>query len=359
MKKIVTLCAALLLMSLSSLYVSEAMTRDCPRLYEISAETKEGLRYGFIDRHGKVIVEPRFLWVEDFNDGVAVVNVERKVVGHAEDGHAVYEITDGIVDSTGNLVMLPGTNIISSFSEGLALAKIGDRFAYLDKSGKVAIYIPDDVKISNVDYSPPGEYHFQGGVAGLRAEGGGIYLLDRQGNITLRKEPFYRYDENGLAIVEAQNQQAIINREGAYIFGPQGNDIDGSEGIYYTLPKKKGEKYRFINSKGELLFEHSFDEVAPFSEGLARVKLNGKWGYLDKSGSLRTPIRFDDARDFAEGLAGVEIKGKWGFINKDGRFVIPPEFKSVRDFKCGLVYVQRNNADGYIDQSGRWIWKEV
>jgi hypothetical protein len=319
---------------------------------------KAGLRYGFIDCTGKVIVAPRFLGVEDFNDGIAVVNVQQKVVGHNEDGQAIYEMTDGIVDLHGNLVTLPQTHIISSFSEGLALAKIRDKFAYLDKSGKVAIPIPDDLKIAEVDYSPPGEYHFHSGVAGLRAEGGGIYLIDKEGKITLRQEPFHRYDESGLAIVEVEGHMAIVNREGNYILGPQSNEIEGSEGIYFTVPQGKNEKYKFINSKGELLFERSFDEVGLFSEGLARVRVNDKWGYLDKSGNLKIPVRFDDARDFAEGLAGVEINGKWGFINKNGTFVIPHEFKSVKDFECELAYVQRNEAAGYIDKSGRWIWKD-
>lgn len=359
MKKVLTLLVALWMAAASSQYTSGAATQcDCQRLYEVYAETKEGLRYGFIDCRGKVVLEPAFLSAEDFSDGVAVVNVEQRVVGHREDGHAAYEITDGIVGVDGNLVTLPGTNIISSFSEGLALAKVRDKFVYLDRSGKVAISIPDNIKLADVDYSPPGEYHFHDGVAGLRAEGGGIYLIDKQGAITLSKEPFYRYDESGLAIVDVKDQKAIVNREGRYIFGPQRNEIEGSEGIYFTVPKGKKEKYKFLNNRGELLFERSFDEVGLFSEGLAKVKAQGKWGYMDKSGHLRIPHLFDDARDFAEGLAGVKTKGRWGFINPYGTFAIPPEFKSVTDFECGLVYVQRSGDGEYIDKKGMSVWKE-
>jgi hypothetical protein len=357
-KRVLPLFAALLSISFGLQHGSGATRCSCEKLYDISAQTRGGLMYGFIDCKGKVIIEPRFPSVQGFSDGVAVVNVERKVVGYKEDGHAVYEITDGIVDVNGKLVVLPKTHIISSFSEGLALAKIGDKLAYIDKSGKVAISIPDQVKVADVDYSPPGEYHFYGGLAGLRSEGTGIYLVDKQGNITLSKEPLYRYDKNGLAVIEVEGKQALVDGKGNYILGPQDNDIVESEGIYFTVPRVQNEKYKFINSKGELLFEHFFDDVGIFSEGLARVKVNGQWGYLDQSGKLKIPVEFEDARDFADGLAAVKSKGKWGFINKNGLLVILPKFDSAGDFDCGLAYVQQNKVKGYIDKRERWIWRE-
>ena len=33
--------------------------------------------------------------------------------------------------------------------------------------------------------------------------------------------------------------------------------------------------------------------------------------------------QFDEATDFSEGLAAVKIGGKWGFVDKSGKFVIP------------------------------------
>ncbi|EOA6136260.1 WG repeat-containing protein, partial [Campylobacter coli] len=33
--------------------------------------------------------------------------------------------------------------------------------------------------------------------------------------------------------------------------------------------------------------------------------------------------------NFSEGLAGVELNGKWGFIDKSGKIVIEPKFDDI------------------------------
>jgi len=332
----------------------------CQKLYEITKYTKEGVRFGYINCKGKVIVEPKFLMVSDFNDGVGVVNIESNIVGEKEDGRPVWGGTDGIVDIRGNLIVVPDSSIFPYFSEGFALARIKGKLAYVDKSGNIAISIPDDVKIYEEDYGTPEKFPFTDGFAGLYAVGGGYYLVDKQGNFTRHKEPYYFYDKNGLAVIELENKYAIVDNKGNYIFGPQDSNINGSNGIYFTVPKDKNEKYKFINSKGEIIFEAFFDYVGSFSEGLAKVEVNGKWGYINEQGKLIISATFDDAEDFSEGLAAVKIKGKWGFIDKKGRFVIHPKFDAVsyESFDCGLARVQLNETYGYIDKKGIWVWKE-
>ena len=42
--------------------------------------------------------------------------------------------------------------------------------------------------------------------------------------------------------------------------------------------------------------------------------LNGKCGAIDKSGNEVVPLKYDDIMGFREGLAAVKLNGKWGFI---------------------------------------------
>ncbi len=37
-----------------------------------------------------------------------------------------------------------------------------------------------------------------------------------------------------------------------------------------------------------------------FEEGLAAVRLGGKWGFVDKAGQEVVPCRYDEVRDFEE-----------------------------------------------------------
>jgi hypothetical protein len=49
------------------------------------------------------------------------------------------------------------------------------------------------------------------------------------------------------------------------------------------------------------------------------------------------PAQFDSAEDFSEGLARVLVDGKYGFINRTGTVVVPPQFKNAGDFSSGVT----------------------
>ena len=97
----------------------------------------KGGKFGFIDRRGEVVVEPRFDHAEDFSEGLAAVAVSGKW---------------GYIDKTGGFVLGARFNA-RAFDEGLAFVKVGGydadaivdvvgafdtggEWAYIDKSGE-------------------------------------------------------------------------------------------------------------------------------------------------------------------------------------------------------------------------------
>ena len=150
----------------------------------------------------------------------------------------------------------------------------------------------------------------------------------------------------------------------------------------------------FINAaSGEKLFaENEFEEVSIFSEGLAAVKMNGKWGYAGKDGKIEIPCIYLKAGDFRngkakvrnadgatsyidrkglhaeegilerhsfhEGFANVENRsdGKWGFIseNEDAQ-PIPFVFERARSFHEGAAGVRVGGKWGFIDTTGKVV----
>lgn len=63
-----------------------------------------------------------------------------------------------------------------------------------------------------------------------------------------------------------------------------------------------------------MVIKPQFDSCYDFSEGLARIVLNGKRGFIDKTGKIVIKPHFDNCDSFREGLAHVIIDGKCGFI---------------------------------------------
>ena len=127
---------------------------------------------------------------------------------------------------------------------------------------------------------------------------------------------------------------------------------DFDEGL--AAVKLKG-KWGFIDKLGKEVVPLKYDEVWGFDEGLAAVMLNGNWGYINKSGKLVLPLKYDDASDFSEGLTSVKLKGKWGVIDKSGKEVVPLKYNGIFSFHEGLAMVELNGKESYINKSGKEV----
>lgn len=118
-------------------------------------------------------------------------------------------------------------------------------------------------------------------------------------------------------------------------------------------------KAGFINSKGKLVIEAKYEDAGRFSDNLAPVEFdNGKWGFIDTRGEVVINPTFDWAISFWEGRALIQIGAKWGYIDRTGRIVVEPKFDHADSFSEGLAHVQlyeKRYKSGFIDKDGNWI----
>ena len=164
----------------------------------------------------------------------------------------------------------------------------------------------------------------------------------------------------GLAAVESSGDKwGYIDNTGKFVIEPQFESASSfSEG---TAVVEVGNKYGFIDKTGKFVVEPQFRYAYHFSEGLASVRDfdTNKDGYIDRTGKFVIKPQFENAEEFSEGLAAVTLKedGKYGFIDKTGKFVIKPQFKDYGSFSEGLAAVKGFGFEdeGYIDRTGSFV----
>ena len=146
----------------------------------------------------------------------------------------------------------------------------------------------------------------------------------------------FGYKHDGRMVISARFDDAGVFREG-------------------LAAVKVGGKYGFIDPSGELVIPALYDYAFYFREGMAMVKSVGLYGYIDKTGKLVVPPQYDYAGYFSEGLAYVATKGKVGCIDKTGKMVIPQKYRGIGEFHEGLAAVWHKGKWGFIDTSGKIV----
>lgn len=96
---------------------------------------------------------------------------------------------------------------------------------------------------------------------------------------------------------------------------------------------------------GHMAPRSAIDTILPFSEGLAAIKIQDKWGFVDLNGKLVIAPQFEEVQSFANGLATAKKDHKVGYIDPKGAWQISPQFAAGYDFgqKTALVM----HADGH------------
>jgi hypothetical protein len=102
----------------------------------------------------------------------------------------------------------------------------------------------------------------------------------------------------------------------------------------------------------ELVIPRTFERALPFNEGLAAVRVKGRFGYIDTNGDMVIDPQFDLAGSFSLGLAEVLVGEHTGVIDRAGKFVIEPRFARSVPFTSEVV-LAREGKWGSIHFAGR------
>ncbi|GIO56954.1 WG repeat-containing protein [Paenibacillus cineris] len=240
-------------------------------LYTTQVQNADGgtaTRYGYIDSHGKVIIQPIYANAYNFSEGLARVNVGKAA---------------GYINTEGELVIPYRYSSTSDFSEGMAAVMLayGGKYGYIDTTGKLRI-------TPRYDHAMP----FSNGAAVVYVNGKYGYI-DKNGNYLLTPQfsmaqPF----SEGLAFVERNGATFYINKKGTKVI--QGIRAGGlfKGGL---APASQGQRYGYINTSGRFVIKSKFYWADDFKGELAVISLlvpNSREeirGYVNRSGAIVWP----------------------------------------------------------------------
>ena len=121
-------------------------------------------------------------------------------------------------------------------------------------------------------------------------------------------------------------------------------------------------QYGYIDKQGKIVLRAQFAGAHPFSEGLAAVKIDGKWGFINKSGEVVIPPKFGRAfgdgvpSPFSHGIAATLLNTTPVMITRTGSIHLKlEEFDQVGNFSEGLAIVKKDKKVGYINQTGKLV----
>ena len=279
----------------------------------VAESSKGSLRYGFMDRAGEIVIAARYANAAPFAEGVAAIKLSRDV-----------GVDDwGYIDRSGAVAIAPRFKGAGSFSGGLAYVEWVTREHYLlggviDRQGRVVVDKPFVPELSRALFGTPSLEQYRhrqrarfGESLVPRLEGSSKGWVDAGGRWVVRGE---RFAHLGLF---TEGRAPVLLQAAA-----------GDPGVW-----------GFVDPRGSLVVEPRYAHVQPFSEGLALVRDSaGRTAYITPAGtSAISPLWLEEAHPFSNGLALVKLNGRWGYLDRTGRFAIPPRYVRAERFSDGLA----------------------
>ncbi|MFD0674865.1 WG repeat-containing protein [Cohnella sp. GCM10027633] len=314
------------------------------------AAVEIGGDWGAIDKTGKLIVEPRFDWIEDFIDGYALAGKYTKSI--APDGKsASYVNLRGLIEKkSGEVILEPIYNEVQWRGDGVLAVAKDEKYGLFDLAGN---------SLGEARFQSIGE--FKEGLAQVSVPHGSddyrFGFIDLTGKLVIPTvyEGVFAKFESGLAIVGKSGKWGVIDKKGKIVIPFQYDKMSSSFVSGYAAVAKKG-KWGVVDTKGKLVIPLKYDEVevgpqAIIEYGIMRkpivkgslqkrqiVDRNGNyhdadWGAIDlRTRKAIVPPQYQNVEVQADGLIIVKKADKYGIVDRTGKPVVPAKYVRISDY---------------------------
>ncbi len=280
--------------------------------------------FTFINRKGEQIDQEyaAFFDVAKSNPDIEIYNINENLASLTD----YSKMKLGIMDKNGKMVKTfkyPPQKLCACLDNGTISIQKNGKVGLLDGNGEELIpCIYDDI----ID-------PYKGVAEVVRHGKHGMYDLEKKEEIlpckyipevyftdkifivcdALNIEDFYQENSTVKWGIFDKNQNKVLDFDYDFILYIDDDDIDKQDSF---IALNKGDKYGMADVNGHIIKEPIYDNFSNYSEGLSAVCINDKWAYIDMQGNQIIPFKFDMAGDFSDGVAIVKNDGKYGILTK-------------------------------------------
>jgi len=345
--------------------ISERVRLEIERMNEMLLPVSEGEKSLFMNHEGEIVLILDAA-ASRFSEGLCAVQREGKYgvvdlsgtqrvdfiydgIMSFRNGQAIIELNDkfGVIERNGRIIMDPVFEDIGELSEGLRFASMNELYGFYNVNGT------NTIMHQFVD-----AYNFENERAKV------IFrekeaLIDRFGQYVVQpyfheikvfNDSLFAYSENGLWGLTTADCHKITEPLYSFI----GEQING------ISPAIFDERVVYINEKGVILIDQGF-EVFPnfaiqgaFSNDLAVVYKEEKYGRIDKSGKLINKFKYDNIGNGIVNFAAMK-EGFWGVNTSNDKVVISPKFVELYFVTENTIIAKRDEVYGMIDLAEKVI----
>ena len=250
--------------------------------------------WGYKDKEGVIKIQPQFQYASKFIVNLAIVAKKEKF---------------GAIDKSNNLIVPFNYEYLRQLDTAEFL--FGYRAKYFGEHIMGVLTKDEKIKIPAV-YS---------------------YISKYRNTYTVTKNYDSIIGKSGIGEVRSvASKYGLFDKDGKLLFPCKFNSISWlndtlimvDSSLLSADSKYLTPNYALFNINGKQLTEFKYMVFGKFAEGLAKVRIDNKFGFIFPNGKVAIPIKFDYCEDFKNGYALFKQGENWGAINKNGKIKIKP-----------------------------------
>lgn len=281
---------------------------------------KDGKK-GFVDATGKLVIPCQFDDVRPFNsEAGTAVEMQKKD-----------KMVWNFIDKTGKVIASPEYDDALTFVNGVCPVQKKGKWGFVNESLKEFSSLKYEYTFS--DWKEHWSYaHSDKGDLIPVSKEGKFGFIDMKGKEIIKPQ----YDEassfrNGMARVKMNGERFFIDKTGKKLDNQTPDFKRRMRQLSVEVPvvtkEKNGLKALVLESddaQNAIETPYIFDDFgANYIDGVAPVKMVGKWGLINTKGEIVVPCIYDGMEISEQGTAIVRVRSKKGFISGDGNSLLP------------------------------------